>query len=431
MKKNAILFLIFIGLSQFLYSQTKAIPADTISQYFRDIQSICERDNGKLWGKSLLSPVIVIDRASRYFVANENDSARTLQQIKDVYTGYFPENLIIANSTTDFGGKKWTMVAYPLPNNRLEREILFTHEMFHHLQPMIWKGNASYTIQHFENKQARILLKLEWNALTTAINATATESKKAIADALLFNYYRKQLYPGCDSAENRFEIMEGLAEYTAMKLCISTDKEAMKRINEKKAFYWNLDGYTRSFGYYSGVLYAYLLDFSKANWRTTVSTNSDLHKLLQNQHKIILPKGYAKEFETIKLKYGYDSISVFEDNREVKINKRIADYKEKLLVKPHLSINLRNMKIGFNPTNLISIDSLGTVYPNIRIIDDWGVLKVEKGGCLINNTWKVATINAENIATMDNTLTGDGWELKLNEKWKLVAKGANYELSTE
>ena len=42
------------------------------------------------------------------------------------------------------------------------------------------------------------------------------------------------------------------------------------------------------------------------------------------------------------------------------------------------------MSMQFDPGNLVPMDSLGTVYPNIRIVDDWGILTVSSGGALLS-----------------------------------------------
>jgi hypothetical protein len=428
MKKVLIFFLITISITQFAYSQNNSIPIDTMKQYFDEIKAICIKDNGKLWGKNLWSPIIVIDRNTRYFVANENNIPNSLKQENNVFTGFYPDSLIIANSTTDFAGKFWTMVAFPLPKETTERQTLFTHEMFHHLQNELLTGNQSYNNQHIDNKDARILLKLEWNALNTAIGSKKKQQKQAINDALIFNYYRKQLYVGSDTMETKFEILEGLAEYTAVKLCISNKNDIITRLQDKKTYFWNLDTYLRSFGYYSGILYAFLLDFSNADWRNQINTNSSLQKILQNQLDISLPTDLKLEYEKIKFNYGFDTISVYEVNREIENKRIIVDYIEKLTIKQHLTLKLVNRKIGFNPTNLISVDTLGTIFPNVQIIDDWGILKVQKGGCLLDKLWLSAKINAENITINKNIITCDNWELVLNEKWKIELVNDNYEL---
>ena len=44
------------------------------SQYFKSIEDICNRDNGKLWGKNLFGPMMFVDRTSRRIVANTPDN---------------------------------------------------------------------------------------------------------------------------------------------------------------------------------------------------------------------------------------------------------------------------------------------------------------------------------------------------------------------
>jgi len=134
MKKTIIVIIYIAFAAQFCFSQNRSISFDTISQYFNEAKKICDKDNGKLWGKPLWSPIIVINRNTRVFAANENDSTGSLKKVNDVYTGIFPENKIISNSTVEFDGKFWTMVSYPISNDPLERKMLFIHEMFHHLQ---------------------------------------------------------------------------------------------------------------------------------------------------------------------------------------------------------------------------------------------------------------------------------------------------------
>ena len=123
----------FVSLQTLTFAQNN-LPLDTIEDCFKLIKNICDKDNGKLWGKSLWSPTLVIDRESRMIVANEPDNQNLLTKKGNIFVGKFPETSIIANSTTEFGGKHWTMVAYPLPTDTFELTTLFIHEMFHCLQ---------------------------------------------------------------------------------------------------------------------------------------------------------------------------------------------------------------------------------------------------------------------------------------------------------
>ena len=84
--------------------------------------------------------------------------------------------------------------------------------------------------------------------------------------------------------------------------------------------------------------------------------------------------------------------------------------------------------MGFNPQNLISLDTLGTVYQSLRITDQWGILKVIEGGALMSKDWKYVLIPAQNIEQENSIIKGDGWELSLNRNWKLIKNNKNYSI---
>jgi hypothetical protein len=427
MKKTIIVIIYIAFAAQFCFSQNRSISFDTISQYFNEAKKICDKDNGKLWGKPLWSPIIVINRNTRVFAANENDSTGSLKKVNDVYTGIFPENKIISNSTVEFDGKFWTMVSYPISNDPLERKMLFIHEMFHHLQKHLnLETKGGYDNKHMDKNIARVLIKLEWNALVKALNSKGHKQISAITDALIFRNYRRQIFPGADTNENRFEMQEGLADYTAIKLCLNDKNSIIKEIAVKKKYSWYKESYVRSFGYFSGACYAVLLDFSGENWKKDLNENSDLGELLKQHFKIKLPENLKREYDLIKNKYGFDSISVFENKREQRMKKVADDYREEYTVKPHLIIKLLNGHFGFSPSNLVSLDSLGTVYPFIVITDDWGNLNVNSNGCLLSEDWRTAIISSEDLKINGNIITGKDWVLKLNDKWKIETQGTNY-----
>lgn len=75
---------------------------------------------------------------------------------------------------------------------------------------------------------------------------------------------------------------------------------------------------------------------------------------------------------------------------------------------------------------MIPLDSLGTVYPWIKIIHAWGILNVKEGGCLFN--WEKAIVTGRNMKTENDRITGDGWELEPGENWKIIRDGSNYHL---
>jgi hypothetical protein len=80
------------------------------------------------------------------------------------------------------------------------------------------------------------------------------------------------------------------------------------------------------------------------------------------------------------------------------------------------------MRMSFDPGNLVPLEGLGTVYPNIRVVDVWGVLDVSRGGALMNKTYSGIVVSAPPDASARPT-QGDGWTLELNDGW-MLAPGA-------
>ena len=85
-----------------------------------------------------------------------------------------------------------------------------------------------------------------------------------------------------------------------------------------------------------------------------------------------------------------------------------------------------NMRISFDPSNLIPLDDMGTVYPNLRISDEWGILTVENGA-LVKSDWSGVVLEAPQTVA-ERRAVGDGWTLELADAWMLVASDDLYEL---
>jgi hypothetical protein len=96
----------------------------------------------------------------------------------------------------------------------------------------------------------------------------------------------------------------------------------------------------------------------------------------------------------------------------------MAEYRARLVDGPVLIIPLRQMQISFDPRNLQPLGELGTVYPNLKISDVWGILEVSKGALLASDWNKVYVPAPENLTA--RPVQGDGWTLQLNDPWKIV-----------
>lgn len=428
--KTYFLFILIFQISFTLTAQDYPIDIDETNKYFQEIKSICDLDNGKVWGENLWAPILLIDRKSHFMVANQSDKEGLLKNIGDVYIGYFPNNKVVANSTTDLGGENWMMVMHPLPNDSYNRNQLCVHELYHRLQNKLKLNFGGYNNDHMDNKDARILIKLEWLALEKAINTNRENRIKYIRDALTFRNYRRELYPGKDAMENKLEMHEGLAVYTGHKICSKDNDEFKSHTLNAKDKYWNKDSYVRSFAYYSGILYGYLLDQNSVDWRKSVKSNSDLGKILQTNYKIKLPEDLDKAYKKSKANYDFKSILQYETDREKKQNEIINAYRYKFTKDTILTLNTHNPNnVVFNPNTLIPLDSLGTIYPTFKIIHSWGTLHVKEGGCLFN--WEKAIVSARNMKKENGKIIGEGWELELKDNWKIIRDKSNYKLVKE
>src|SRR5690606_21602871 len=112
------------------------------------------------WNYSLDGPLMLVNRETRTIIANESDNSGELTKRGNLYIGKLPENINIANTAFDWNGKRWTMVALPLPETKEERLDLLIHESYHRIQPLIG-FDSLYEIQsvHLDSKNGRIYLR--------------------------------------------------------------------------------------------------------------------------------------------------------------------------------------------------------------------------------------------------------------------------------
>lgn len=408
------------------FGQDLKINNEIVRETFDDIKAICNKDNGELWGRNLWGPIFVVDRETRYIIANQPDSAGFLKNAGKVYCGVLPDDKIIANSTTKLWGTFWTMVSL-IPSDEYERNALFIHESFHRLQPEIGLTDFGYENNHMDEMIARILLKLEWAALENSIRKN--EGNLNLLDALIFRYYRRTLFPGSDSMENKFEIQEGLAEYTGHKLASNSNHELQGHLLAKHDQYWDNENLVRTFGYYSGFLYAFLLDRANISWRRgSLNSSTDLGLILKDSLDLNIPNNLLQAYDSIKNNYGYFEIYQTENALQTAKQAVLRKYTESFVNNPVLKIKLNRPQIGFNPNTLQPLDTLGVVFESIVISDFWGKLEVKGEGCLLSHDWSYAKVPAANIVMDGNQIRSTSWEMKLNDKWEVVKDGSNYYL---
>ncbi len=107
--------------------------SEKASGYFKDIDEICNRDSGKLWGTNLYGPIMFVDRTSRRIVANQPDNEGLLKEKDGIYTGLYPKELIISNTPVKFGGILFAMVPLPPEEDTFRIKTRAIHSLFHRL----------------------------------------------------------------------------------------------------------------------------------------------------------------------------------------------------------------------------------------------------------------------------------------------------------
>ena len=397
-------------------------------QIFTDLRNYLEKENGKLWNHQLYGSLMLVNYDTRVIIANVCDNSGVLEKNGSVYTGILPDEINIANTAFDWNGKRWTMVVLPLPDDKFERQNLLAHELFHRIQPEIGFNNFKMeTCDHLDTRDGRIYLKLELEALKKALESNNNEQEKEhIRNALLFRKYRYSIFPEAKEKENLLEINEGIAEYTGSILSGRCDSLLRKHYIDYIELLMENPTFVSSFAYRTIPVYGYFMKKDDENWNLKISSETNLADFISDFYSFTLAESIKNQFEDVRTDYNYQQINYQENEREEKQKALLEILDDKFKNNPVLVIPLQNMSISYNPGTLIPYREIGTVYPTLRITDDWGILTVEKGA-LVTKNWK-SVIITEPVNTID-TISGNGWKLTLNKGWEISETDGNFILA--
>jgi hypothetical protein len=401
-------------------TQSASLDAAVAGRYFAEARALCARDGGRLWGRSLCGPMMFADPSTRAVVASEPDAEGVLKRSGDVYVGTLPPSVNIANTAVVWSGVNWMLVmSTAAPADRHRRGAMLMHELWHRRQTELGFPSSGAANDHLDTREGRVWLQLEWRALKTALTARGLGRRRALADALLFRARRRALFPLAAAEEREMEMHEGLAEYTGVRLSGIPDPERFVsdvNLTEQP----RSESFVRSFAYASGPAYGLLLDEAAPGWTRRLKKDDDLAELLRKRLRVVASRGDEREAWARARAYGGEELSGFERRREEERLRLVAGYRARLEEGPVLFIPLRSMRMSFDPGNLVPLGERGTVYPNIRVVDAWGVLTVARGGALMNKTFSGINVPAPSDASV-RPLRGDGWTLALNDGWTLAA----------
>ena len=391
-------------------------------RYFDEAAQHCRADGGRLWGKSLCGPILLVEPASRRVVANQADAEGHLRAEDGVYVGELPTSQTLANTALDWAGVHWSEMLWPLPKEAPVRRTMMAHEAFHRIQESIGLPAGGRDAPHLDTLEGRYTVQLEWRALDAALAAkTDAERRARAADALAFRAARYQKFPEAEQAETALERNEGLAEYTGVMVGNRTPAEQVAMAHWDLTWHPKNDStFARSFAYPSGPAYGILLDRYRPGWRKAiVKGGSPAGMLAEALHVDMAAK---PDVEKLAARYGGPALLASEHARAAARARQAAKYKAQLVTGPVLKLPLKHMKVQFNPSNLVPLGDAGTVYPTMQVIDDWGSITVD-GGALMAPDWTLLTVAAPAGDATSGALHGQGWTMKLAPGWHVVTGG--------
>ena len=401
-------------------ARAQSMPIDTALAlaYFDELRRSGSADAGALWGRAVHGPMIFVDPSSGAIVASEADREGLLQRQGSLWTGKLPSSVAPANTATTLGGRRYSMVMWPVPDNRYSRMRLLMHEAFHRIQDSIGLPMNNPSNAHLATRQARVWTRLEWRALAEALLRSGDERKRALRDALTFRARRHALSPTAAEDERQLELNEGLSEYTGLVLSGLPRAALFDRVAVQLAQYEQQESFVRNFAYATGPAYALLLDASGTQWRRRLTTSSSLPALAAAAYAVA--KNNPADSAALIARYAAARMIADEVVRETRRIAQEAAMRSRFLDGPILSLPVgTTFNFSFDPNGAMVLPGIGTVYATARISDDWGTLEVSSGGVLMlrGEDGKITGVVVPGPVLSGSTITGEGWKATLSPSW--------------
>lgn len=392
--------------------------ADTsgAAQAMRDYLAATARDGGRLWGRSLAGPMILVDPETRTAFASEEPPGGTFTERNGLWAGTIPEGIPVANFALTWVNRRWAMVLLPVPTDRFLALQLLVHESFHGIQEELGLSRPDRLNAHLDERDGRYWLRLELRALGAALAARGEKSRAAAGDAMRFRAARLARYPGADTLENSLELAEGLAEYTGTRVALDYLRLPERRAATLARDFEGRKTFVRSLGYGTGPGLGLLLDRFHPGWRRRVGQDGFAPLLVT---VLGLASTAATEAAGAAGRYGGDSLSAEEGRRAEARSRMLAEYRARLIEGPVLELRQQRLQRAFNPNELVPAGGDGTIYPTGTFGAAWGSLEVERGGALLALDFSLLRLPAP-ASPEGATITGDGWTLTLAEGWALA-----------
>jgi hypothetical protein len=312
------------------------------------------------------------------------------------------------------------MVLEPLPLDERMKSCLIIHELWHQHESKLRLYSPCGPAVHLDEEKGRTLIFLEWNALMEALSDQGIQRRQMISDALSFRKLRFEAYPSGIKPEVNDYLHEGLAEYTGMTLCGWDRTGKMKYLKERlRDTYFNRASLIAIYSYMSGPLYGLLMDEAEAGWTRNIREGDDIGELIAVAYRVTYFAASEDSLKVLALPYGYDSIHARETTRSLHTRMLADGLRKRFIEGKIIFLPGQNLKIQYDPHNVVPLDSMGSVYGSLKEQADWGSLNIDSGGVLLLEDWKGLLIDVPVTWKPAERLSVPNGELILNENYDL------------
>jgi len=376
-----------------------------LSTYMDEFKNEATKEAGTTWGITFDIPILI----ATHDIVVTNRQIDSFKVYKTIFYGKSDEIKPGGQTSKKWKGIDWAAYSYPYYqfDDKKDRLTLFFHEAFHRNQPFIGLEGRWTQCKHLLHSDARSLLRLEYNALLKAMKEK--DFKPYLTDALTFRAYRYSLYPNAYLEEQGSEMLEGLANYTGLKLGGYSMDEVYDILQKK--FSCN----SQMFAYFTGAAYGFILDKSSENWRKQINKNDNFLYFTQKIFNLQLPQNCKESLKKNRDQYNWQQISNEEKQLEKETKQQEKKYQKIFFSKPVLKLPMSICTGGFDMHSTIIFPMAeGKVFNGFTARGEWGVLK-SKDEIFLGQDILIPSP----FTIKGNLVEGAGWVITLNKNWTI------------
>lgn len=382
---------------------------------------MCAADGGELWGENLWGPVLLVRDSDKITFTNEPALLPVSQKMDALYCGILDSDIVVAGSAIRFKGSEVAVVPmFELSDSAMVE--VFVHELFHRFQNQQYNmSEVVYDNAHVDTKMGRTLVLCELLELSKALSSNVLGRKPHIERALAFRKWRWALFPDKITDECRFEFQEGLALYTQYRICFQDSLKVAQQLCQEVERLLSSPNLSRQYGYNMGAMYACLNDL-EPSWRQDASPSMNLSEIAGKLYGI----DFSNLEDTTALKQSDSYLRVMQgvDKHQLVRQKVLDKVTESLQSKSVIYLRTDSYQIGFNPSRVMGLDTLGNYFTVIELKGDFGTIYSEYG-CLISNQ-PILVLPSSDIKKLRKK--SPEFSIELNKGWRLQRCEEGYEI---